>query len=79
MNSHVWRPVALHSDIAREWLEPSPLTDRAEDSGRHHDQSVQQLEWYPVDRAAGRVKEWARVDRTDKHSPPGDVLKAWLA
>ena len=53
---HDRRPVVLPPDVAREWLEPGLLPERAEDLARHHDTPVEAFEWYPVDKAVGNVK-----------------------
>nr|WP_312968731.1 SOS response-associated peptidase family protein [Pseudomonas sp.] len=53
---HDRRPVVLPPDVAREWLEPGLLPERAADLARHHDTPVEAFEWYPVDKAVGNVK-----------------------
>lgn len=53
---HDRRPVVLSQDVAREWLEPGLLPERAEDLARHHDIPVDQFEWYPVGKAVGNVR-----------------------
>ena len=53
---HDRRPVVLPADVAREWMEPGLLPERAENLARHHDLQVDQFEWYPVGRAVGNVK-----------------------
>lgn len=53
---HDRRPVVLPPDVAREWLEPGLLPERAEDLARHHDTPVEAFEWYPVAKDVGSVK-----------------------
>ncbi|SDS22390.1 Putative SOS response-associated peptidase YedK [Halopseudomonas xinjiangensis] len=53
---HDRRPVVLPPDVAREWLEPGLLPERAEDLARHHAEPVEAFEWFPVDKAVGNVR-----------------------
>ncbi|MDQ7987091.1 SOS response-associated peptidase family protein [Pseudomonas sp. G34] len=53
---HDRRPVVLPPDVAREWLEPGLMPERAEDLARDHDTPVDAFEWYPVGKAVGNVK-----------------------
>lgn len=57
---HDRRPVVLPPGVARQWLEPSLLPERAEDLARHHAPPVEAFEWYPVDKAVGNVKNHGR-------------------
>jgi len=53
---HDRHPVVLPPDVAREWMEPGLLLERAEDLARHHDTPVEAFEWYPVDKAVGNFR-----------------------
>ncbi|WP_462383333.1 SOS response-associated peptidase [Pseudomonas sp. Marseille-QA0892] len=53
---HDRRPVVLPPDVAREWLDPGLLPERAEDLAIHHATPVDAFEWYPVQKAIGNVR-----------------------
>ncbi|AZD47549.1 hypothetical protein PCAU_2017 [Pseudomonas chlororaphis subsp. aurantiaca] len=53
---HGRRPVVLAPDLAREWLDPATLKERAELMLMHQGEPSEAFEWFRVDRAAGNTK-----------------------
>ncbi|WP_040263566.1 SOS response-associated peptidase [Pseudomonas massiliensis] len=53
---HDRRPIVLAPDLAREWMDPATLPERAEAIVRNEGTGVEAFEWYPVDKAVGNVR-----------------------
>ena len=53
---HDRRPLVLTPELANEWLDPELSPERAEEIAKECCRSVDDFEWYPVDRAVGNVR-----------------------
>ena len=53
---HDRRPLVLTPEAAREWIEPDLSPERAEEIAQDGAISVDQFEWYPVNKAIGSVR-----------------------
>ncbi|WP_116800298.1 SOS response-associated peptidase family protein [Pseudomonas syringae] len=53
---HDRRPVVLTSEGARAWLDSETAPQKAEALAKEHCRTVDDFEWFPVDRAVGNVR-----------------------
>lgn len=56
MEIHDRRPVVLSPEIAREWLSPDLMKDRAKEIAHDCGQPAEDFEWYPVSKDVGNVR-----------------------
>jgi putative SOS response-associated peptidase YedK len=53
---HDRRPLVLSPECAAHWMDPELSPDEAEEIAQEHGLSVDEFEWFPVDRAVGNVR-----------------------
>jgi len=53
---HARRPVVLTPELAREWLDPTTLLQRAEQMLLHQGRHAEDFEWFEVAKAVGNVR-----------------------
>jgi putative SOS response-associated peptidase YedK len=53
---HDRRPVVLNPELAREWLYPATLTERAEQMVLHQGEPAEVFEWFKVDPSVGNIR-----------------------
>ena len=53
---HDRRPVVLHPELAREWLDPATPKERAEQMALHQGEPAEAFEWFKVSAAVGNVR-----------------------
>jgi putative SOS response-associated peptidase YedK len=69
---HDRRPVALSSELGREWLDPATPAQRAEQLVLFQGEPTEAFEWFKVDRAVGNV----RNQGAELIEPISDVMVA---
>lgn len=53
---HDRRPLVLTPELAREWIDPTTDTARAEEIAKDCCRAADDFEWFPVSREVGNVR-----------------------